>query len=391
MIKYFSWKNFLSFKDEGMISFEVDENAPKTGAFTKCADTRLSKIAAILGPNASGKTNVIKALDFIRYFIVNSFHDKNPGSPIYQPYMSNEDKSSFNVGFFINNLYYDYSFELNRQGVLLEKLQKISPKENVMIFKRKKQNFIETNFEDKKTEPLLKKNIHLTRANASIISTFAQINEPEMQKIKNFWEHQMSLEQPNPDLILELNKFSRKYQKDDDLLDQMKDILKNLDLGEHTLTLEKGQALDKHSKSIMITIPFMSRPDQQNNPFTLPLFAESHGTQNLFTKLYPILKSLKNKLLIVIDELELGIHPQAVSRILHLFTEQKNQGQILFTSHMSPILMDLNKYQVHLVKKTKDNKSSTYRLDQFEDIKDKDNLFKNYMSGVYGGFPDIDY
>ena len=395
MIKYFRWKNFLSFEDEGELSFEVDVKAPETEAFTKCANTRLSRIAAILGPNASGKTNVLSVLNFIKYFIVNSFHDKERiGFPIYEPYMSSKDKSLFSVGFFIDNTYYDYSFETDRQNVLSEKLQKISPTEKVIVFERKEQKFTTTNFKDKGIKPL----IRLTRPNASIISTFAQINEAqineikEIQKIKNFWEHQVPLDHSDPNIILKLDRVSKRYQEDNDLFDQMKDILKNLDLGEHSLTFQQGQAFDQYKKPILpITVPFMSR--SKKDSFSLPLFKESHGTQNLFIKLYPILKAIKDGTLILIDELELelGIHPQAVSRILNLFTEQYSQGQILFTSHMSSILMDLNKYQVHLVEKTKDNISSIYRLDQIEGTKDEDNLFKNYMSGVYGGFPDIDY
>ncbi|MCY4512229.1 MAG: AAA family ATPase [Bdellovibrionales bacterium] len=124
----------------------------------------------------------------------------------------------------------------------------------------------------------------------------------------------------------------------------------------------------------------------------IPLANESHGVFNLFSKMFFILKSIKNGGLVAIDELEFGIHPQAVSRILHLFMENINQkGQILFTTHMAPVLMDLNKYQVYLVEKNKYNESEIFRLDQVEGVRPEDNLFKKYMAGAYGGFPDIDF
>ena len=393
MIKYFRWKNFLSFKDEGEVSFEVDDQAPQTGAFTKCGHTRLSKIEGILGPNASGKSNVLKALAFIKYFIIDSFHFKDDGfPPFYRPYMFNQDKSVFNIGFFIDKIYYEYAFEVQGQRVLSEKLQKTLDNKTKIVFERKNQKFLRTDFESKQQD-LFKSNIHLTPLNASIISTFARTNEAEMQKIKTFWEHQILPFLPIPNQIILFDEISRDYLKDKDLVEQMEDILKNLDLGEHTFGFKKGTFFNEQNQPIPIITPFMSRRDVDfpDKHFELPLFEESHGTVNLFIKLCPILKAIKDGTLIMIDELENGIHTEAFFRILHLFTKTHHQGQILFVTHASSVLMHLNKFQVHLTEKTKDNKSSIYRLDQVDGIKDTDNLFKQYISGSLGGFPDIDY
>ena len=138
-------------------------------------------------------------------------------------------------------------------------------------------------------------------------------------------------------------------------------------------------------------MPSVVRHNQQME-FELPLILESNGIINLFLKLFSILKAIDNNCLIAIDELEAGIHPQAILKILSLFTEEDNKGgQIIFTTHMTPILMDMNKYQIHLVEKSNNNESEIFRLDQVEGVRAEDNLYKKYMSGVYGGFPDIDF
>lgn len=74
MIHSFSCKNFYSFADESTIDFIVNKNAPQNnGYFTTPSRTRLSKVETVIGPNASGKTNILKVLPFLKWFLVDSF------------------------------------------------------------------------------------------------------------------------------------------------------------------------------------------------------------------------------------------------------------------------------------------------------------------------------
>lgn len=391
MIKYFKWKNLYSFKDEGQISFEVNQNAPQTNAFINLYDTRLSKIEGIFGPNASGKTNVLKILQFIKQFIVESFQTKNPGFNNYVPYMFSKKESFFEVGFFIDEVYYIYSFSIDVQKVLSEKLQKKSTN-LITVFEREKQHFNGVNFENTNMQNLFDQ---MVRPNASVISTFSQINQEEMQKIRDFWINRVIFpDHLDKDLIRKIDRISKGYKQYPKLLSKLKNILNDLDLGEHNLDFKYGVQTQKEVspfKRINFLMPFITRSNQQTK-IELPLVVESNGIINLFVKLFLILKAINSNSLVAIDELELGIHPQAVLRILSLFTEEDHKrGQIIFTTHMTPVLMDMNKYQVHLVEKSKDNESEIFRLDQVAGIRPEDNLYKKYMSGVYGGFPDIDF
>ena len=393
MIHYFKWKNFYSFKDEGEISFEVGQNAPQTYAFAHCGDTRLSKIGAVFGPNASGKTNILQIMAFIRHFIMNSFHNKSRGFHGYSPYMRTSKESWFEVGFFINEIYYIYSSSLNNDVVLSEELRKKSP-HLITVFERDKQNFKGINFGNTDTIKLFDQ---LVRSNVSVISAFSQINHSEMQMIRDFWNYKLIapfLFPHNTKNLMDLiNRVSTEYLKDSDLFSRMQDILNELDLGNYKLDFKQIYMTMPQQPNVrkLHTMPFFIRSNEKiNKNFPIPLNEESSGVINLFLKLYPILIAIKQGCFIVIDELDRGIHSKAVLRILNLFKEN-NKGQILFTSHATPLLMDLNKYQVYLTEKNKNNESEVFRLDQVEGIRTEDNLFKKYLSGAYGGFPDIDF
>lgn len=393
MIKYFKWKNIYCFKGEGQVSFEVNQNAPQTNAFINLSDTRLSKIECIFGPNASGKTNVLRILQFIKQFIVSSFQTKGRGFNNYSPYMLNKQESFLEVGFFIDGIYYIYSFSIDTNKVLLEKLQKKNP-QLVTVFERTRQHFNGVNFENKNMQNLFDQ---MVRPNASVISTFSQINQQEMQKIRNFWINKVIFPSyPDRNIVYQIDRIAKEYKKNPHLLSKLTEILSNLDLGEHSLDFNKyiteTQRTTGSLKEVNYIMPSVIRRNQQMK-FELPLVLESHGIVNLFLKLFAILNAINSNSLIAIDELEVGIHSQAVFRILNLFKEVDNKkgGQIIFTTHMTPILMDMNKYQVHLLEKTENNESEIFRLDQVEGVRTEDNLYKKYMSGVYGGFPDIDF
>ena len=236
MVKYFKWKNVYSFKDEGQISFEVNQNAPQTNAFINLSDIRFSKIEGIFGPNASGKTNVLKVLQFIKQFIVESFQTKGQGFNNYAPYMLNKGESFFETGFFVGEIYYIYSFSVDTKKVLSEKLQKKSS-QLITVFERKQQHFNGVNFKNNNMKNLFDQ---MVRPNASVISTFSQINQQEMQKIRNFWINKVIFPfHPDKNIIYKIDRIAREYKKMPYLLSKLEEILNNLDLGEHRLNFNK--------------------------------------------------------------------------------------------------------------------------------------------------------
>ena len=79
--------------------------------------------------------------------------------------------------------------------------------------------------------------------------------------------------------------------------------------------------------------------------------------------------------------------------MVNLFgSEETNSkgAQLIYTTHMPTLMTDLSKYQIFLVEKNKDCESEVYRLDEVQDVRNDDNLFKKYLAGAYGGIPDTE-
>jgi hypothetical protein len=126
--------------------------------------------------------------------------------------------------------------------------------------------------------------------------------------------------------------------------------------------------------------------------YHLPIFCESDGTKNymaLFIRLYGVLR--KGGLLIA-DELEKSLHVDLVERILNLFMNpviNKNNAQIIFSTHNPWFLQYLTKSQIFIVEKDNDSSTEVTRLDDIEGVRNDENFFIKYVNGAYDGKPKI--
>ena len=127
MILQFKVKNFLSIREEQTLDFTA--SADKTYedyAVVKIKGVRISKLGVVYGPNASGKSNILKALAWFIFYLVAS-RSKKPGTGTgLTPFMMDEDSrnqnSSFELIFYIGDVRYEYSVVLNNQKIYKEEL-----------------------------------------------------------------------------------------------------------------------------------------------------------------------------------------------------------------------------------------------------------------------------
>ena len=396
-----------SFADTGWseVSFEVNEHAPKTTEFVEINGVRLSKIAGLFGPNASGKTNVVKVLNFIRYFIAFSFLDDQTTIPEslrhtlrydYIAHMGNQKESSFEVAFFIGPTLYTYSFVINNV-VSEEKLcRKEQGKSTVVVFERDRRKLTFKNFDDIRGSMVK----GMLKTTGSVTSTFVTLvnmdsgGNKEMENICSYWStihippDRFSTRDPS---TIEIGVKNYQHLK---LEQKLKEFWKETDIGQHEVDFKHIDFFRKNkAKQLVENKQFLLPVFKRRDNFEINLTDEANGVLEIFFKLFPILCTTEEiSPVVVMDELELGLHPEAVSKLLSLILSSDNaRGQILFTTHMTPLLMNMNKYQVHLVEKNENSESEIFRLDQVENVRSDDNIFKKYMSGIYGGFPDIDY
>ena len=412
MIKYFKWKNAFSYPSEGEIDFTVNiKDTSNESSYVTYQDCKVSKLAVIVGHNCSGKTNVIKILHFISWFMANSFHDGLRNIPSYIhprniPFMKYDGESTFETCFIIDNEVYTYNVRVKIKTVkakhevqdaeftiLSEELTKKTQLGTTeKIFSRDRQG---TTFNRKDDALYNELSCKIVRTDASVIAALSISNHEEMRKIQDFWSkvmvaHKIFYESSIPNKDYYLISEILKKQHSENILKRLKYELSKLDIGKHELRFDK--VYDNLEQKIVWDM-YMDRihKDTTRTPFWLRPGYESNGLVSLFFKLYDILFNINNKNpMLAIDEIEESLHYEAILRIIKLFCDKENkQTQLLCTTHMSPVLSRLEPPQVHMVDKNDDNESEIYRLDQVEGVTSDDDIYENYMSGLYGAFPNI--
>lgn len=406
MIHSFSCKNFYSFGKEVKVNFTVNDNAPKDNGYFKAKSrTRLSKIEAVIGPNASGKTNLLKVLPFIKWFIVDSFKsDSNEPIPIKPFAFTNTNKKDpieMSVVFEIGKNIYSYTLSLTAEKVLSEELKCTSfikqKKSRKKIFSRawdekeKKYILFDTNFNLPKG---FKKTL---RKNASVISTAMQFEHEESRVIGSLWEQKVEtniveagwvgdkMVSDQEGMLLDTFDFYTKHENKM-VKKEMEKIIHRFDIGLSEINIKKEEEGDDfffktHSTRLI-----------DNKKHKLPLNYESSGTKQLFVLLKNILTILENGGIAVIDEIDINLHPEIIIEIVDLFvhpeTNPKN-AQIFFSTHSHLLIQKLSKYQLILTEKDEHGISDAYRLDEIKGVRIDDNIYTKYLAGAYGAIPNF--
>lgn len=403
MIHSFSCKNFYSFGELGEVSFVVNDNAPQNnGYFTATSGSRLSKVETIIGPNASGKTNLLKVLPFLKWLIIDSFNMK-PEDPIaVQPFAFSDEKdqpTELSVVFEIEGKEYNYSFVLNKQKILSEELAVTNfvneKKGSKQLFKRTWNNTENRYIFEGENFELPKGFDNLLRLNASVIGTAARLNHKEGQEIAKFWQtleinttESGSMRDPlSQNTIPHWFEVLMYYSENEILKKEAEKLLSRFDLGLNGIKIDKKQGANG-----MTTIEVQGLHEFNEQKKQLPIQYESAGTKQLFILLKTILQVLDRGGIAVLDEIDINLHPEIVLALFDLFiqpeTNPKN-AQLLLSTHSHLILSKLDKYQIVLVEKNENGASEAWRLDEVSGVRADENYYSKYIAGAYGAVPKI--
>lgn len=382
------------------MSFSLGKQSPEND-LSCIADTgdRLSKLVAVIGPNASGKTNVLKVLAFMRWFIASSFSEQHPNDeiPLEPHFFGEKTNTTFQIQFDHYGELYRYDLVLNRKRVIHEALFIKTSKLFSYIFKRMWD-------EDEQTYTILQKGFGFdrkeaakVRSNASLIATAAQYgveSATQMQQaFMKIFTNVNSLGRVAPaSTIDELLEVAEVFQHNQILGRQASELLCKLDLGLREVIIKSETITDpKTQKSMDINVPYgVHRKGKLEKQ--LELWRESSGTQRAYTLLSHLLPALSLGGVAVIDELEADLHPDMLVPLLELFIDpatNPKQAQIIFSSHSHEILEMLSKDQVLLVEKDSQGSSDAWLLSNVEGVRRDDNLYAKYRAGAYGAVPDL--
>jgi len=375
MLLGFGGRNFYSFKEDFDVTLEYkDEVLPVLG---------------IKGANASGKTNIIKALSYIRVFMGDSFSQFKPDKGMYvKPFFDSEENIELYIHFKMNGTEYKYELECTEDVIKKETLSRKDNRWTILLVR-----------EEKKIIDCIKqlhglKSINIHRTNASIISIARQHGLIELEVFYRFAEN-MSInvkrlgKMTNNEHFLDYKDISKVYFNDKNLLDTVSIILNKADTG--IIRVEIIEFKDKITNEL--TYEPLFKHKVHNQIYKLQYFEESNGTQLLYRQLGVYIEALLYGTIVAHDEFDIGLHPDLSLMIIDLFQDKeknKNGAQLIFTSHHSEVIDKLGKYRLVFVNK-EDNESYLYRLDEIPgDILRPDrSIMPAYNSHKIGGRPKV--
>jgi AAA15 family ATPase/GTPase len=396
MIISLRFSNFYSFAQETNISFEISKKPALSNYDLKLENgRRLNKVTAVVGANGSGKTQLIKPLAFLSWFVCHSFLGNKPDDPIpFQPHaLFSAKNSEFELQFLLGNEEFRYRLVINTNKIVHESLHKKTSHLFSYIFSRdlkadgsgfdvKQQGF---SFASTQAKAI--------RSNASLLSAAYNYDVPEAADFVNYF-HKM---------IFNLNVLGRRHFNQSDLFDSaelfyqnstlnqhMQQIICELDLGMASVRISEAEARNNSGEISTLHIPSGIHL-LGDTSFELPFFEESSGTQSAFVLLSRILPVLEQGGIAIIDELDNDLHPHLLPHLMDLFKfEHSNphQAQLIFTCHTPEVLNLLKKHQVYLVQKNQ-QQSESWRLDEVAGLRADDNLYAKYMAGALNAVPDL--
>lgn len=374
MLLDFTFKNVRSFKNETFFSMEVGEGISrlvrKNTHYQK--GIRLLKSAYILGGNATGKTNLIYALDILKMIIL-SGTSSELNNLFTDTYAANKEDTEFHIKFYKNGKQFDYLLIYNFKQVKLEIL-KVNKK---LIFSRN---------HDELVVPSLLKGIKDTLRNNQPLLYFAQNNNVLEAKEAYEW---FGKDLVSPRLV------------GIPLIDQQifKPLLDNNSLKEDILYFLKAADFNivdiKVSESVYennadfkekrLQVDFVHQGDEGNS-FVLNWTAESTGTKIfIMLSMYILQRAYRNSVFLI-DEFDRSLHPKLVILLIRLFNEYNEHNQFIVTTHNNEIINNnLRLDQIWFVDKNYQGISELYSAFDFDEKPTMNQVKKNYQDGLYGG------
>ncbi len=365
----------------------------ESNTFALSRSVRLVRSAVIYGPNAGGKSNLIRAFSFLQQFVLlssSAFQEKQK-IPL-QPFRLNteleSEASEFSVDFVCMNVRFNYQIALNEDRVVREELYAF-PKNYRQTWFTRKWNPARKTYDCRYGASF--KGEHkaweqMTRANALYLSTAVQFNSEQLKPIFLWFKDELVILLKS-DAIQET---SFQFLKDPNTLPWIRKFMECADIG-----IEDFQLIEEDAPPLKKTsIKTQHKLLNSNRKVFFDLFQdESDGTQRLFLQAGGWLKALHEGLVLCVDELDLHLHPNLVRYLIELFhnpkINQKN-AQLIFTTHDTSLLdTDLfRRDQVWFIQKDERQGSRLYSLLDFKPRKGEA-LGKGYLQGRYGALPFI--
>lgn len=391
MLHSYAFTNFQSFRERVEVDLGISRKVALTDWMIETpTGDRVSKLMAVIGPNGSGKTALLKPVAFLSWFISQSFQNQpDAGIPITPHFAVANEPTEFECTVDFDGKLWRYVLRCTPERVLHEALYQ----------KRERFGYVFVRDWDAATNSYVVKQqdfglamqeARKVRPNVSLISWAAQFGVS------------LAMRMVAPYIVTNVNVLGRMPMGEQVMLtaaqhfsehpeqrERMDRLLSAWDLGLSGVELQEIAVNNPQEPGQKVWMPF-GKHRNQTTEYRLHFALESSGTQGAFVLLARLLEALEKGGLAVIDEFENDLHPHMLEPILDLFanpTTNPHHAQLLFTCHAMEVLNLVHKSQVMLVQKDVDCESTASRMDAVAGIRSDDNFYAKYMAGAYGAVP----
>ena len=397
MLIAFNYKNFKSFKNENRLDMEATALKEHEYNVVKMKNVNLLTMAAIYGANASGKSNVLQAFEYMKNMILIN-NDSMEYSQIKEEniysFMMNKDPISLEVEILSKDGKIDkYGFEslndkIKSEWMYEKKINKFytifERKENSVLVKSNNKNNRYDNLDDKTLflsiySKIDKKNSDFNNVYQWFINT--DYLDLENIKIENFID----------------NTISTKILSDSNYKSELQSFISALDLGIEKIRTIPASRNDSSKSKGIVKVELLHRV-ANNKIKSLPLELESNGTRKMIYLFDYLIYALKNGMTLFIDDLDTKLHPLLTRYIINLFHNKEiniSNAQLIYTTHD---ITNLNKEtfrrdEIWFTEKDDDGVSEIYSLSDYKidnvKIRNDATFNKDYLTGRYGAIPEL--
>lgn len=433
MLLSFSVTNWMSFRDTTTLNMIATQERQHANHVTRLSspDVRLLPVAAIYGGNASGKSNLIKALSFVSYFITNPPKPDGviPIRPFRLEKSADSRPASFAVSFLAqDNCIYEYSFSVNTRQVLREELKRYTPSEKRIFLRQGESKNFDLSPEIDGTDRRQRQEFafHGTQDNQLFLSNSVSQKLTEFKPVYD-WFDRLRIVFPRSFFCNLMGITSEGHP----LHDKFVTWMRNLDSGIASLQQKKIPPENAFPKGLLETIsadlkegetrdslpwspgvslckengavvgrrltPMHRNAQGEEVPFDLS--EESDGTQRLFDIVPAFLFLEENKKdaphVFVIDELDRSLHTNLTIALLRNYLALERSGslraQLIFTTHDVNLMTQklFRRDEIWFTERKEGGASSLVAISEFKDVRSDKDIRKHYLQGRMGGTPCI--
>jgi len=398
MFLNFKLENYRSIGAPVLVDFVISKNQA-IKAYSQEKNVFINKNVCLVGPNASGKSNILRGvMHFLRYITL-SYKEPKIRDIKFVPHFCRQEKSSFfETEFIENGVQFRYSISILKNIVKEESLEEFNDKTSryKYIFHR-----VENNEITKLRMEINKSDLDRLTDDMSLFSLLLWSNYWGKEGFQLLKENITTNVHPdgfmnymNP--FSQIERMSKALQADSYLLEELTQELRNIDTKIAKLNFIEGSMTSRDEVSGSVKERKIDLLVTEHNIdgkiYPLYLLEESTGTINFMNLFIGVFFVLKNGGILIFDELENSLHPDITNRIIDIFSDydkNPNNAQLLFTTHNPLFLEKLSKTQIMIIEKNDAEQTELTRLDSIKGVRNDENYFIKYLNGEYGGQPRI--